>query len=90
MQGQTNLNDNQQFQPTNAAHYNPWWGGHMEHIGIDHGSEDVSVELIIVNHGNVFGTGNWYTFYCPECRSQVQGNDEKCEHCGNVLRRTTL
>ena len=62
----------------------------MQHIGIDIGSEEVSVDVIVVNHGNVFGAGNWYTFYCPKCHGQVHVNDEKCEHCGNVLHITVL
>ena len=33
----------------------------------------------VVNHGNVFGTQNWYTFYCNHCGNQVINGYEKCE-----------
>lgn len=36
-------------------------------------------EPIIVNHGNVFGTGNWYVFYCGTCQTQVERSDEICK-----------
>ena len=47
------------------------------------------MEPIRINHGNVFGTGNWYTFYCPTCKRQIdssmlQRNDGKCD-CGQVI-----
>ena len=32
-----------------------------------------------VNHGNVFGTRNWYTFYCGGCGSGVINLASKCE-----------
>ena len=34
-------------------------------------SGSTALEPKIVNHGNVFGTKNWYTFYCPHCGSQL-------------------
>jgi len=44
------------------------------------------MNIIIVNHGNVFKTGNWYTFYCPECGVQIERDTESkpCE-CGCTL-----
>lgn len=27
--------------------------------------------VTMVDHGNVFGTGTWFTFYCPECDSHL-------------------
>ena len=44
-----------------------------------------------VNHGNVFGTGNWHTFYCDNCGCQVLMLQDKCEDrvlqkgCGSKL-----
>lgn len=32
-----------------------------------------------VNHGNVFGTKSWFTFYCGGCGSQVINRASKCE-----------
>lgn len=34
--------------------------------------------ITVVNHGNVFGNNNWYTFYCPHCKEQLQVK-EKCK-----------
>lgn len=42
------------------------------------------IKPTIVNHGDVFKTGgDWYTFYCPECKAQLervinQGNACQC------------
>jgi hypothetical protein len=36
-----------------------------------------------VNHGNVFGNGDWFTFYCGSCGDQLTGRQEKCP-CGCV------
>lgn len=33
----------------------------------------------VVNHGDVFGTGNWYTFYCGNCGNQITNKQEKCD-----------
>jgi predicted RNA-binding Zn-ribbon protein involved in translation (DUF1610 family) len=33
----------------------------------------------VVNNGNVFNTGNWYTFYCGNCGSQLVPKSETCE-----------
>lgn len=30
-----------------------------------------ATKVMMVDHGNVFGTGHWYTFHCPECIAQV-------------------
>jgi hypothetical protein len=27
--------------------------------------------VVLVDHGNVFGTGTWFTFYCPECDAHL-------------------
>ena len=37
-----------------------------------------------VNHGNVFNTGDWYTFNCEECNSSVWKNEDTCS-CGVKL-----
>lgn len=42
------------------------------------------VMVIVVNHGNVFGHGNWYTFYCPKCNAQVYDKNMFCK-CGQRL-----
>ena len=44
-----------------------------------------------VNNGNVFGTGNWHTFYCGNCGSQVVAKVDMCvgggftEGCGSII-----
>jgi len=48
---------------------------------------DSPVQMKYVNHGNVFGTGNWYTFYCGNCGNQVYGDVEECEKCGAIRQR---
>lgn len=37
-----------------------------------------AIEPKVVNNGNVFGTGNWYMFYCGNCGSQLSSKVEKC------------
>ena len=37
------------------------------------------VKIKRVNHGNVFNTGSWFTFYCEGCGMQVINKSEKCE-----------
>jgi hypothetical protein len=41
------------------------------------------MEVTVVNHGNVFNTKNWYTFYCPKCKKQItkQDSEGRCEFC---------
>lgn len=45
------------------------------------------MEVISVNHGNVFNTGNWFTFHCPACKAQITRSDSgpECEHCNQAL-----
>ena len=40
------------------------------------------MQVIAVNHGNVFGTGKWFTFYCGKCERQLNAGEKKCKHCG--------
>lgn len=47
------------------------------------------VQIEYVNHGNVFGTGDWFTFYCSHCKHQVWGDAERCEKCEAILQRIT-
>lgn len=44
-------------------------------------------DVIKVNHGNVFNTGTWYTFYCPECKRQIgrDNSEHKCHWCDCVV-----
>lgn len=35
-----------------------------------------------VNNGNVFGTGDWYTFYCGNCGSQIVARSSTCDGSG--------
>ena len=42
-------------------------------------SSSTALEPKVVNHGNVFGTKNWYTFYCPHCGSQITNRSANCE-----------
>ena len=44
------------------------------------------VDIKYVNHGNVFGTGNWYTFYCGNCNVSVYREDKECKKCGAILQ----
>lgn len=37
-----------------------------------------------VDHGNVFNTGHWYTFYCPNCSIQLVKNGD-CPQCGQKI-----
>jgi len=41
-------------------------------------------EVVICNHGKVFGNYDWYTFNCPACNAQVS-NREDCK-CGQQLQ----
>jgi uncharacterized CHY-type Zn-finger protein len=40
---------------------------------------------IIENHGKVFGSKNWYLFYCGNCRRTINMNKSprltNCEYC---------
>ena len=40
-----------------------------------------------VNHGNVFGTRNWYTFHCPCCNRQLTRSADPvaCGGCDELL-----
>ena len=55
-------------------------------------SSSTALEPKIVNHGNVFGTKNWYTFYCPHCGSQITNRSANCEGsyptkgCGGAIK----
>lgn len=42
-------------------------------------SSGTALEPKVVNHGNMFGTKNWYTFYCPHCGSQITNRSANCE-----------
>lgn len=44
-----------------------------------------SIGVVSINHGNVFGTGSWYTFHCPTCSAQVTGRQDFCK-CGERLK----
>ena len=45
------------------------------------------MKVTVVDHGNVFNTGHWYTFYCPHCNKQITRNDseEKCCYCNENI-----
>jgi hypothetical protein len=40
-----------------------------------------ALKPVVVNHGNVFNTETWYTFYCGECRASMCKNQKQC-WCG--------
>jgi len=44
------------------------------------------VNMNYVNHGEIFGNENWYTFYCGNCKKNIPGSATKCEHCGAILQ----
>jgi hypothetical protein len=46
-------------------------------LSVEEGNK--SVKPKIVNHGNVFGTKNWYTFYCGNCGIQLVHGQQKCK-----------
>lgn len=48
------------------------------------------VNINYVNHGNIFGPGNWYIFYCGNCNHQVYGDAKNCEQCGAILQRKKI
>lgn len=47
----------------------------------------VMCDVVKVNHGNVFNTGSWYTFYCPHCKRQIgkMGSENKCCWCEGAV-----
>ena len=50
-------------------------------------SNPIEKEIAIVNHGNVFGTGNWYTFHCPICSENLGSNRlSRCPRCNQFLK----
>jgi len=48
----------------------------------------VMYDVLAVDHGNIFNTGHWYTFYCPHCRRQINkmGSSQKCQLCDKKLK----
>lgn len=48
---------------------------------MSHANTTGSMPPEIVNHGNVFGTGNWFTFYCPVCQSQITRGETEALGC---------
>ena len=42
----------------------------------------------VIDHGNVFKTKHWYTFYCPHCGSQItkEESEKVCEACGKAIK----
>lgn len=58
------------------------------------GTEETQLELelpddiqqgVLVNHGNVFNTGNWYTYYCPNCNHSLEGPWHVCPSCDTEI-----
>ena len=45
------------------------------------------MKVTIVNHGKVFGSDNWYTFYCPNCKNQLVGRQENCSNISNPFAK---
>ena len=47
--------------------------------------EKTALPVMIVNHGDVWGHGgNWYLFYCPNCKRQVSDRDN-CPYCSQKI-----
>jgi len=44
------------------------------------------VNVKYVNHGKVFGSKDWFTFYCGNCSRQIGGGDKVCNYCGAILQ----
>jgi len=47
----------------------------------------VSGNVVRVNNGNVFGNGDWWTFFCPNCSAQIERDfteDDPCV-CGCIV-----
>jgi predicted RNA-binding Zn-ribbon protein involved in translation (DUF1610 family) len=44
--------------------------------------------VIVVSHGKIFSTKNWYTFYCPYCGRQLsyRSNNDRCEYCDKRIQ----
>lgn len=44
---------------------------------------------IIENHGKVFGSKNWYMFYCGKCHRTINMNNlprlTNCEYCNEKI-----
>ena len=36
---------------------------------------------VIVNHGQIFSSNNWYTFYCPNCNKQITREEVENKPC---------
>jgi hypothetical protein len=51
----------------------------------DEENADCAVKAVVVNHGNVFGNGDWFTFHCPKCNATVRESDHKCD-CGQIIK----
>ena len=45
----------------------------------------MSEYVIVTNHGNAFGTGDWLTFNCPNCGNGVYQDAVLCEKCNQAL-----
>ena len=49
------------------------------HLLVEVGIGETKTNVKKVNHGNVFNTGSWFTFYCGKCGCQVVNRSIKCE-----------
>jgi len=48
------------------------------------------MKVVRVNHGNVFNTGNWYTFHCPKCSHTLQSRLSNCDSCNEPIEWESL
>lgn len=39
------------------------------------------MEVICIDHGDVFDTKTWFTFYCGKCKMQLTAGDKECRYC---------
>lgn len=77
------IEDNAWFTTTDGFSHNV----NDEHILL---SEE-TLPVARVNNGNVFGTNNWYTFFCPnrKCGTQLS-NSGDCPLCKQKIDWTEL
>lgn len=43
-------------------------------------------EVVIINHGDVWGWGkDWFTLHCPKCSLTLETKNDKCPSCGEPI-----
>ena len=53
---------------------------------MNHKHPECPVNIEYVNHGKLFGSKDWFTFYCGNCNRQICREDKTCKYCGSILQ----